>query len=446
MNKLFAVLKREYLQAVRKKAFIIMTLIFPVLMFLMMALPTFMMAKGMGVKRIAVLDGTGNLGQAFAKPNEKEKTDAKKEARDTLTGRRRGVQIPSTLDIQYVDKKAAGDLKAEAQPYFERLRAEWDDASRLDGVFVIPKNAMSADDAEMTYYSRSSTDVMTQERLGRLTNKIIQRYRLAANGINQDTVESLMAEVPVEAVQISKSGEQKKGGEMNLFLAFIFAALLLLPSFIYGNDIMRGIVQEKTDRVVEILISSMRPLQLLTGKILGVAAVGLTQIGTWAVMGIIASAYGVTVAASAGMNVKQFFRPMVFVSFFVFFLLAYLTYVCVYAIAGAISNTEKEAQQFIAPITIVMMAPWFVMFPIIMNPDSKLAVTFSLMPVFGPITMFVRTLVSEPPIWHIAVSIAVSIATIAAFFWATAKIFRIGILSYGKRPTIPELWRWMKVA
>ncbi len=446
MNKLFAVLKREYLQTVRKKAFLIMTLLFPLLMLMMMALPTFMMAKGMGVKRIAVLDATGNLRQAFTKPNEKEATDPKKEAREALTGRRRGVQIPSTLDIQYVDKKAAADVKAEAQPYFDRLRADSDDANRLDGVFVIPANAMTADDAQMTYYSRSSTDVMTQERLGRLTNKIIQRYRLAANGINQDMVESLMAEVPVEAVQISKSGEQKKGGELNLFLAFIFAALLLLPSFIYGNDIMRGIVQEKTDRVVEVLISSMRPIQLLTGKILGVAAVGLTQIGVWALMGLIASAYGVSVAATAGVNVTQFFRPIVFVFFFVFFLLAYLTYVCVYAIAGAISNSEKEAQQFIAPITLFMMAPWFVMFPIIMNPDSKLAVSFSLAPVFGPITMFVRTLVSEPPLWHIAVSILASVATIAALFWASAKIFRIGILSYGKRPTIPELWRWMKVA
>jgi ABC-2 type transport system permease protein len=187
-------------------------------------------------------------------------------------------------------------------------------------------------------------------------------------------------------------------------------------------------------------------MQLLSGKILGVAAVGLTQIAVWAVMGLTLGAYAAVGMPATGVNLAQFLRPAVFVYFVIFFVLAYLTYVCVYAIAGAISNSEKEAQQFIAPISIFMMIPWFVMFPIIMNPESKLAVVFSLSPVFGPITMFVRTLVSEPPLWHIAVSVVVSIATIAAFSWITAKIFRIGILSYGKRPTIPEILRWVKVA
>ena len=137
---------------------------------------------------------------------------------------------------------------------------------------------------------------------------------------------------------------------------------------------------------------------------------------------------------------------MLFRSFFIFFVLAYLTYVCIYAIGGAVSNSEKEAQQLIAPITMIMMLPWFLLVAIITNPDSPLSVAFSLSPVFGPMTMYVRILVVEPPMWHIALTILISIATIAVFFWATAKIFRVGILSYGKRPTIPELWRWIKVA
>lgn len=441
---MFAVLKREYLQAVRKKAFIIMTFLFPFLMVALMILPSLLISKGMGKKKIAVLDGTGMLREAFTRPNEEPKTDVKKEAKDAMSGRNRGPKIPSQLDINYVDQKGA-DVKTAATPYLDRLRST-KDADKLDGILLIPPDAMTADDAELTYYSRSSTDIMTQERLGRLSNKVIQRHRLASNGIDLDTVEKLTRDVPVSGVQISKSGEQKKGGEANLLLAFVFAALLILPSFIYGNEIMRGIVQEKSERVVEVLVSSMRPMELLSGKILGVAAVGLTQITVWMAMIAAAGAFLGTVATMAGMNVTQFLRPAVFAYFFIFFVFAYLTYVCVYAIAGAISNSEKEAQQFIAPITMVMMIPWFLMFPIIMNPDSKLAVGFSLAPVFGPITMFVRTLVSEPPLWHIAVSILVAIATIAVFFWMTAKIFRIGILSYGKRPTIPELWRWMKVA
>jgi ABC-2 type transport system permease protein len=209
---------------------------------------------------------------------------------------------------------------------------------------------------------------------------------------------------------------------------------------------MRGIIQEKTDRVVEILISSMSPRQLLTGKVTGIALVGLTQVSVWILVGLGVAAFGAASATVAGINVLQFLRPMVFVYFAMFFVLAYFTYVCVYAIGGAICNSEKEAQQLIAPISMLMMLPWFLMIGIITNPESSLSVGFSLAPVFGPITMFVRTLVSEPPMWHIAVSIAVSVATIFVFFWATAKIFRVGILSYGKRPTIPELWRWIRVA
>jgi ABC-2 type transport system permease protein len=215
---------------------------------------------------------------------------------------------------------------------------------------------------------------------------------------------------------------------------------------VYGLEIMRGIVQEKTDRVVEVLVSSMSASELLIGKILGVAAVGLTQISVWFIMAALLGTFGAATAALAGENVMQLIRPMTFVYFAVFFLLAYLTYVCIYAIGGAICNTEKEAQQLIGPFSIIMMLPWFLMVAIITNPDSTLSVAFSLAPVWGPLTMYVRTLVAEPPLWHIALSIVISLATISFFFWITAKIFRVGILSYGKRPTIPELWRWLKVA
>lgn len=447
MNKMYAVMKREYLQAVRKKAFIIMTLLLPFLMAGMMVLPGLMMAKGMGTKRIAVLDGTGKLESAFERPNApeegEEKLDARKEARKALSGRNRRA-LPSQMQIEYVSQPGA--TEAAAQPYLERISRKDDAPDKLDGVFVVPAVALTDPEAKLTYFSRSATDVMTQERLARLANKSLQGLRLNANGIRPEVVDDLLQDLDIEAVQLSRSGGRKTGGELNFIVAVIFGALLVLPSFVYGQETMRGIVQEKTDRVVEVLISSVSPVQLLSGKILGVAAVGLTQIAVWITMLAIAGGYGAAVATTAGVNLSQFVRPIVFVYFFVFFILAYLTYVCVYAIAGAVCNSEKEAQQFMMPIMIFMMMPWILMMPIVMNPDAPFAVAFSLAPVFGPITMFVRTLVTDPPMWHVAVSILVSIATIAAFFWVTAKIFRVGILSYGKRPTIPELMRWIRVA
>ena len=446
MRKMVAVMKREYLQAVKKKMFIIMTLLFPFLMAALMVIPGLIAAKGMGQKRIAVLDGTGKLQAAYARPNQAEQSREapEQEARKALSGSR--PELPSQIDVEYVSQAGAADIDAAARPYLERLSRDKDAPDKLEGVFVIPAQAVSDQETPLTYYSRSSTDFITQERLGKLANKALQRFRLSANGVAPDAVDSLLRDLPVSAVQLSRTGGRKTGGELNFVVAFIFGALLMLPSLVYGQETMRGIVQEKTDRVVEVLVSSVSPRQLLTGKILGVAAVGLTQIFVWLLMIGLFGAYGAATLAVADVNLSQFIRPAVFFYFFVFYVLAYLTYVCIYAIAGAVCNSEKEAQQFVMPIMMVMMMPWFLMMPIVLNPDAPFAVGFSLAPVFGPITMFVRTLVAEPPMWHVLVSIAISIATIAAFFWITAKIFRVGILSYGKRPTLPELWRWIKVA
>lgn len=445
MKKMYAVMKREYLQAVRKKVFIIMTLLFPFLMAGIMVLPGLMMAKGMGKKRIAILDGTGQLQRAFVNRDAlEEKVDPKEEARKAVEGGgRRG--LPSQFTVEYVNQ-AGKNLDKEVAPYLERLTRDKEAPDKLEGVFLIPPKAIADKETTLSYYSRAATDFMTQQRLGRIANRELQSIRLAQNGVKPELAQDLLQDLSVDAVQLSRTGEKKTGGELNFLFAFILGALLILPSFIYGQETMRGIVQEKTDRVVEVLVSSVTPMELLTGKILGIAAVGLTQIFVWLTMIGVVGAYGATVAAMADINLSQFIRPSVFGYFGLFFILAYLTYVCVYAIAGAVCNSEKEAQQFVMPIMMLMMTPWFLMMPIVMNPDAPFAVGFSLSPVFGPVTMFVRTTVTEPPLWHLLVSVAVSLVTILVFFWLTAKIFRIGILSYGKRPTIPELMKWIRAS
>jgi ABC-2 type transport system permease protein len=439
MTKLFAVLKREYLQAVRKKMFIIMTLLFPLLMSGLILIPSLMIGGSLGGKKIAVLDGTGRLRDAYLHPPEKRKP------KDAKAAMKRNADAVTKLHIDYVDRAGDADLEAAAKPYLSRLATD-DKSQHLDGVLLVPTDAFTNGDARLKYYSRSATDFIAEERLSSMTNDGVHRFRLNARGLSPDEVDQLLNDIRIDAVQLSKTGQQKKGGAANFLIGFVLTALLILPSFIYGLEIMRGIIQEKTDRIVEVLVSSMSPAQLLVGKILGIAAVGLTQISVWLLMGAGVAAYIATTMQMAGENVTQFLRASTFIYFAVFFILAYLTYVCVYAIGGAICNSEKEAQQLIAPITMIMMLPWFLLAGLITNPDSSLAVGFSLAPVFGPMTMFIRTLVADPPMSQVLITIAVSIATISVFFWITAKIFRVGILSYGKRPTIPELWRWLKVA
>lgn len=444
MRKLFAVFKREYLQTVRKKSFIILTLLMPFLMAALMVVPSLLIAKSLGEKRVAVLDGTGRLHQAFA-PDRLTAAiaeDASKQARK-LTAR--GRNIPTLVRPEYA--AFTGDPKAAVAPYLARLTGkDLPEGRRLDGVLLVPSDVLTSPTAKLAYYSRSSTDLIGQQQISDVASRALTRLRLADRGVDPALIEEVLRRTPVEAVQVSSTGEEKKGGELNFLVGFLFAALLFIPMLIYGVEIMRGIVQEKTDRIVEILISSMSPMQLLGGKVLGLAAVGLTQVSAWMIMGGAAAGAAGGLAAASGANLGQFLRWSIVPYFFVFYLLGYMIYVCVYAVGGAIANSEKEAQQATTPAMLIIMVPWFLLAPIIMNPESRMATVLSLIPLFTPITMFVRVLVSEPPFWQIGVSIVLTIVTIYLLFWAAAKIFRVGILSYGKRPTIPELWRWLKVA
>ena len=446
MKKIRAVFKREYLQAVRKKSFLIMTVLTPFLFGALMIVPSLFAMKGIGEKHVAVVDGTGRLGPAVTEGLKgAEPVDLKASAARSLERPdRRRSSLPANVRADYVNASGK-DPKEAAAPLLERLHAEGD-AGRLDGVLVVPAGAFADPSLRMTYYSRSSTDFMTQERLGRVVNRALSRERLAGRGLDPAEIDTLLRDLRVEAVQLTKGGEEKTGGEMNFLVGFVFVLLIFLPVLLYGQEVMRGIIQEKTDRVVEILISSMTPFELLSGKILGMAAVGLTQIAIWVTMGGVLAVYGAAAALAAGVNLSQFLRPALALWFVVFFVLGYLINVCIYAVGGAIVTSEKEAQQVLSPVIIVMMVPWFLVMPIVMNPDSAFSTALSLIPIYTPITMFIRLLVSEPPFWQVGLSILLAIGTILAFFWVTAKIFRVGLLAYGKRPTIPELWRWLKVA
>lgn len=449
MRKALAVLKREYVEVVRKKSFIIMTLIFPFLMAALMFVPMLLAVKGIQGKRVIVVDGTGRLQDAFSAhpkttpPSPMATSRAGRELAKKAEAQR--MAPAAELKTDYV--AVSGDAKAAAQPYLDRLKGNGrGNQEHLDGVLVIPSDAYANTDAKLVYYSRAASDLMTQERLGGIVNHALSRERLASRGIGAAEADRLLKRLELEGVKVSKSGEEKKGGELSFLVGFVFAALLLFPTMIHGQEVMRGIVQEKTERVVEILISSMPSLDLLSGKVLGLALVGLTQVGAWLVMGGAMAAYTGGAAMVAGINVFQYVDLRVIPWFFVFFVLGYMTFVCIYAVGGSVSNSDKEAQQFMGPIMMVAMVPWMLAFPILQNPESTLATVLSLIPVFTPITMFMRIIVSEPPMWQIGLSIALSVATVYAFFWITAKIFRVGILSYGKRPSPAELWRWLKVA
>ncbi len=443
MSKVTAVFKREYFEVVRKKSFLIWTLLAPFLLAAMMVLPALLTVRGMGGKRVVVVDGTGQLAGAFEPSRRTPPPDSGLPPEAVAAADKAGKALK--LDIEVVE--APGDPREVAAPILDALAAKepWN-GSTLDGVLVIPDGIFSDADAELLYYSRTASDMVTQERLGAAVNRAVSRHRLATRGIGADEASELLRRVSVEPVKLSRTGEERRGGETGFILGFVFAALLMIPMLIYGQEVMRGIVQEKTDRVIEILVSAMRPFELLSGKILGLAAVGLTQIGLWFLMGVVAFLYLGGAASVAGVDVFSAVDLGVLPFFLLFYVLGYLIFVSIYAIGGAVSNSEKEAQQTLGPLVMLTMIPWFLAMPILQSPESTLATVLSLLPVFSPITMFMRIVVSEPPAWQLVLSVVISAATVWALFWATAKIFRVAILSYGKRPTLKELWGWLRVA
>ncbi len=232
---------------------------------------------------------------------------------------------------------------------------------------------------------------------------------------------------------------------MNLAISATFFFLIYISIFVYGAYIMRGVLEEKNNRIVEVIVSSIRPTTLMLGKILGIGLVGITQYAVWAGLAIAIALPGV--AAVVGMNEGLPHIPVATIGAFVlFFLLGYFLYASLYAALSAPFNTEQEAQQFVmipGMMLILTSTTWFFAFN---QPNGRLATVLSFFPFTAPLMMFMRISVQTPPLWQIATSVAILVATIFLVAWFAGRVYRVGILMYGKKPTLPEIFRWARQA
>ncbi len=256
-------------------------------------------------------------------------------------------------------------------------------------------------------------------------------------------VERLLMPVELDTVHITKGHEGASG--MAVFLAGFFMVMLLYVNvLIYGISVMRSIIEEKNSRILEVLLSSVTAKELLAGKILGVGAVGLTQIVIWLVMSALVSTPGIVAAKSYLSNVHIPVSAMAW--FGVFFLLGYFLYSTMYAGLGAMVNSDQEAQQMQWPAMLPIVLSIFLAGPVMQQPDSQIAVWLSLVPFFAPILMFIRVMAGQPPAWQLVLCLALMLVTIYGLLVLSSRIYRVGILMYGKRPTLAELRRWLKYA
>jgi ABC-2 type transport system permease protein len=415
MSRLWPVVRREYLERVRSKAFVIGTFIGPALMAGLMVVPSLVMARQRGRPlRVAVADATGTLRAA--------------------------------VEAALSRKKAAGEKRFVIHPAgdgpVDEVRARFKAdvlEGRLDGYLFLPEDALARSSA--TYHGKNVSNFPDLRLVEESVEEVLIARRLANHGLDPRRVKDLVRRLDLTTVRLSASGERlDKGG------TFIFSTTLMMMLYVtvlmWGQALMLGVIEEKSNRIVEVAVSSLSSGSLLAGKLIGVGAAGLTQFLVWS-----ASMAGFAIFAAQIPGPSGFMpevTPQLVVSFVGFFLLGYFLYGALYVAIGAAVNTQQEAQSLVFPAIAPLVTATLFFPAVLSSPDSTLSTVLSLIPLLTPLLMFLRITVVTPPLWQIGLSVVLTLLTIALVNWAAARIYRVGILMYGKRPTFPELLRWVR--
>ena len=293
------------------------------------------------------------------------------------------------------------------------------------------------------YESQSSGDFITDELLSTALNRALVRRRLTASGIQAGNIDALLKDVDIDTRQIDKQGRELKSNAMSSFWkGYVMAFLLSMTTMIYGMNVARSIIQEKTSRIFEVMLATAKPSDLLAGKLIGVGAVGLTQIAIWFVAA--AAIAGAFTAQILSAKLSLHFSWSEGVFFAIYFLLGYLLYASLFAGLAASCETEQELQMYTPLAALPIWLSFALIVLVVNNPDSALSVAASLFPATAPIIMMLRMGSEFPPAWQIEASIAIMLLSIWAVLWVSSRLYRVGILMYGKRATIPELLRWLR--
>ncbi len=421
MRKIWLVIKREYITRVHSKAFVMGTIGLPLFGLGIFAISIFVAGRQADhTLKIAILDEAGGLASSITQG-----------LTEKLPNGQPAFEVVKTLEQP--PSGAKEELRAEVQK------------GQLDAYLVIPKDATEGRSAE--FHTRNPGDMMTlASSINRAVNDAVIARRLRERGIRLDDVSRVVRGVDIKLIKVTEQGESEEKGQTFL-TAIIMATMLYSTLIMYGVATMRSVLEEKTTRVSEILVSSVRPFQLLSGKVLGVAAVALTQYCIWAITAGLIAAYGRAMASAfrPGASIPEFHLPASWLVYLViFFLAGYLLYASLYAAAGAMISSEQEAQLVQMPMTLLILVSFLLFDAILRNPNSRLSVVLSIIPFFSPILMVLRIAIRTPPLWQIGLALGFSVVTTVAVVQFSAKIYRVGVLMYGKRPSLVELMRWLR--
>ena len=437
MNKIIAVIRREYVERVRTRTFLLSTLFLPVLIVVMAVVPALMMRGGDRTSRIAMVDGTTNgVGEQAATALSSQKLSDKPDAAPRYTVSR--VAAAGRVDA------VRDSLVALTGFSKSKMSDSW------DGVLVVTDDAVTS--GKVVYLGNNVGSFESMALIRGVFSRVLATSRLAKSGVDPALVMGAMSPADLQTTKVTDGKTTGQSGEASFFIAYFMGFVLYLGIILYGQQTMTSVIEEKTSRIMEVLASSLTPFQMLLGKVIGVGLVGLTQMTIWGgsvfLVGSnkarIAGIFGVSTDAMQSFPIPTM-APDLLVIFLLYFTLGFLLYGALYASIGSMVNTVQEAQQSAVFVTLVIMVGFFSVFALIKDPTGPMGVTMSFIPFFAPFVMPVRWSLASVPPAQLALSLGLMVLGLLACVWLAGRIYRTGILMYGKKPSFRELFHWIRV-
>jgi ABC-2 type transport system permease protein len=414
MREVLLIARREYLERVRSRAFLMMTILFPLMIGLLIGGSVFASKLGSGVKNIAIASNKTVLARAVAAEMHAESAQAKP---------------PEVVAPASDADRAALNKRVEDKT--------------LDGYLWLEQRPGAAA-PEVSFISRSAGDLFSLGGMEGAVDRGLEREQLMQHGASSAEITAMQRHAEIQTMQIREGRLVPSNSVKSFFGAYAMMFLIYFTVVFYGMNVARSVVEEKTSRIFEVLLSTVQPQSLMAGKLLGVGAAGLTQMTIWVLLvsAIVSTSAGASLGpeglAAFGIHPQQIFFLVAY------FLLGFFFYSAIAAAVGASVSSEQEIQQFsmviVAPLTVGMVLITY----ITSNPAALPVVLLSLFPPCAPIVMFLRMSSQMPPAWQIALSMVLMLLFIWAAIWIASRIYRVGILMYGKRATLPEILRWMR--
>jgi ABC-2 type transport system permease protein len=431
LRNVLLIARREYRERVRTRGFLITTVMIPLIMGGFVCGSIFLNSKTVSDTQIAVVSSDTQLALDL----------------QTELERRQHPQI-ETADRRQAPPSTPTQLKRQPRIFVNAMdpgpstRAELDgdlESGDLDGYLWITPAASPTERPTFVYTSRPDAQSSIKSTLADALRQVLLREQLTHRGVVAAEVDTMLQPVTIVAAQ--GLPHQDHGSAM-IGVSILFFVMYLVI-MLYGMNVARSIIEEKTSRIFEVLLATIRPEAMMAGKIVGVGSVGLTQVGIWLV--------ALLVLAAAARGVHLFGDPLSIaltasqvVFFLIFFILGYAFYSSIAAALGAMTNSEQELQQLNMFLVLPLLFCFVMLGPLLTAPDSTAARVLALIPPFTPLLMYLRVCLGHPAHWEVALSIALTLATIYGIIWVTSRIYRIGVLMYGKRPSLPEIFRWLK--